>query len=259
VPYRRPWWAIAPLVLSAALPVPGFADDATGDPRQECDRAATRAEAEWHLPAGLLAAIGVVESGRSDLGSTLPVPWPWTINAGGQGQYLSSKSAAVAAARALQMEGVQTIDVGCFQVDVFFHPEAFATLDEAFDPAANAQAAARILTRTRQSGSSWETAVAFYYSASPARGQDYLQRVQTVWPQAQARSALGLADNYVVFLSPAPDQVRVVVPFGPAAQPVAGMPRVLEPQVSSNVLQWTATPRENLPVVLLPPGRAGAR
>ena len=47
--------------------------------------------------------------------------------------------------RALQLRGVRAIDVGCFQVDLFYHPCAFANLDDAFDPDANAFVAARIL------------------------------------------------------------------------------------------------------------------
>ena len=55
---------------------------------------------------------------------------------------------------------VQMIDVGCFQVDLYYHPLAFSSLEAAFDPEANAHAAARILTRSRSAGASWETAIA---------------------------------------------------------------------------------------------------
>ena len=36
---------------------------------------------------------------------------------------------------------MKVIDVGCFQVDLFYHPYAFTSLEEAFDPDANARAA----------------------------------------------------------------------------------------------------------------------
>jgi hypothetical protein len=170
----------------------------------------------------------VVESGRSGLGSTLPVSWPWTVNAGGRGFYLPSKEAAIAVVHAFQEAGVRVIDLGCFQVNVFFHPAAFATLDAAFDPEANAQAAARILARSGQSGWSWEAAVALYHSSSGARGQQYLREVQAVWPVAAARSQAIVDTGYVVFLSPAAESVRIIIPSSNPTQPIPGMPRVIE-------------------------------
>ncbi len=49
---------------------------------------------------------------------------------------------AVAAMRAA---GMQSIDVGCMQINLRAHPAAFASIDDAFDPAANADYAARFL------------------------------------------------------------------------------------------------------------------
>jgi hypothetical protein len=235
-----------------AVSKPGLADEAASDPSHACDRAATRAEADWHLPTGLLAAIGVVESGRTGLGSKLPVAWPWAVNAAGRGLYLSSKDAAVATVRAFQAAGLQVIDVGCFQVDLFYHPDAFATLDSAFDPEANAQAAASILARSRLSGSSWQTAVALYHSASSALGGRYLRLVQAAWPWASARSRLSLNASYVVLLSPTAEQVQVVIPADPTPRPMPGLPKVFERDASSGVLQWTATARTDLPAILVP-------
>ena len=123
-----------------------------------------------HLPAGLLAAIGTVESGRGGLGSMQRVAWPWSINAGGRGLYVPSKAAAVMTVRSLQAAGLRTIDVGCFQVDLFYHPEAFATLDAAFDPETNSRAAARILTQSRFGGGSGSCDRALSLGIGCARG-----------------------------------------------------------------------------------------
>ena len=51
--------------------------------------------------------------------------------------------------RAVQAQGVRSIDIGCMQVNLMHHPNAFATLDAAFDPLANALYAARFLTELR--------------------------------------------------------------------------------------------------------------
>jgi hypothetical protein len=249
-----------PLALGLTLSMPSSADDATGDPSHACDRAAERAQREWHLPAGLLAAIGVVESGRSGLGSALPRAWPWTINAAGRGLSLANKATAIAAVRAFQAVGARAIDVGCFQVDLFFHPEAFASLDAAFDPETNADAAARILTHAHLSGGPWESAIALYHSASPGQGVRYLRQVEAVWPFASARSAASMEAEYVMFLSPTAGRIHSVVPWRVLPDKTGiGLPHVLGPQMSLGVVQWTAESREDLPVVLTPAGNGAHR
>ena len=45
-----------------------------------------------------------------------------------------TRQQAVAAVQALQARGVRSIDVGCLQVNLMYHPIAFASLDDAFDP-----------------------------------------------------------------------------------------------------------------------------
>jgi hypothetical protein len=78
---RRIFAANLLLVLASATPT--LADDASTDPLGACGRAAAHAEAEWYLPAGLLAAIGTVESGRIDASGLHRRAWPWSINAEG--------------------------------------------------------------------------------------------------------------------------------------------------------------------------------
>ena len=74
-------------------------------------------------------------------------PWPWTVDAEGQGAFYDSKELAIAAVRALQARGVRSIDVGCMQVNLMHHPNAFNSLEQAFDPVArNANYAAQFLT-----------------------------------------------------------------------------------------------------------------
>ena len=54
---------------------------------------------------------------------------------------------AIAAVKALQARGVRSIDVGCMQINLSYHPHAFRDLDQAFDPHANAAYAERFLTQ----------------------------------------------------------------------------------------------------------------
>ena len=87
-----------------------------------CRPAIAAAEQASAIPPQLLAAIGRVESGRRDPASGVMAPWPWTINAEGQGSFFDTKAQAIAAVQALQARGVQSIDVGCMQVNLMHHP-----------------------------------------------------------------------------------------------------------------------------------------
>ena len=146
-----------------------------------CEAAGGEAELAWHLPPGLLAAVGRIEAGRADPEAGRVVAWPWTVNGAGQGHYYTAKADAVAAVRALQMGGLQSIDVGCFQINLMFHPGAFASLDDAFDTRTNADFAARFLSELHDRAGSWETAVAWYHSATPGQGEPYRDRVLADW------------------------------------------------------------------------------
>ncbi len=167
------------MALLAGAPTPSVrAGDAQG-----CAAAGTEAETMLQVPPGLLLAIGRVESGRRDPDSGRIVAWPWTINAAGKGQSFYGAAAALAATRALLARGVASIDVGCFQVNLAFHPDAFETLEAAFDPQTNARAAARFLAALRGQTGSWERAIAAYHSAMPERGTPYRLRVLAEWGQ----------------------------------------------------------------------------
>ena len=146
-----------------------------------CDTAIASAEYTGHLPPRLLHAIALVESGRFDETAGTVRPWPWTINAEGEGHFYDTKAQAIAAVRALQARGVRSIDVGCAQISLMFHPDAFNSLDTAFDPTANARYAARFLNQLHASGEDWAHAIGAYHSETPALGDAYRVLVMLRW------------------------------------------------------------------------------
>ncbi|HYZ33693.1 MAG TPA: transglycosylase SLT domain-containing protein [Crenalkalicoccus sp.] len=184
------------------------------DPRAMCAAAILRAEREHGLSAGLLGAIAVVESGRPDPATGRVSPWPWTINAEGQGRFFETKAEAVAAASALLARGVSVVDVGCLQVNLHHHPTAFADLEEAFDPMANARYAGLFLKRLYAARQDWEQAAAAYHSQTPELGDPYRLRVLAAWPAAVERLA-------------AERQRAALVAAWSAAQPASG-PRTIQ-------------------------------
>ena len=150
---------------------------AAGEQGVLCRRAIRQAEMGSSVPPHMLVAIARVESGRRDPATGRSHPWPWTINAEGRGHYFDTKAEAVAYARQLQARGVRSFDTGCMQVNQFHHPNAFASLEEAFDPLANARYAVRFLTQLQEKTGSWETASSWYHSANPEHGVPYRGRV----------------------------------------------------------------------------------
>lgn len=184
-----PRLALALLLLAALSPGKGRAQPNPGaDPTLQCRGAIAQAERGAGIPAGLLQAIGRVESGRRNPETGVAGPWPWTLNAEGRGQFFPTREAAIAAVRELQGRGVRIIDVGCMQVNLHHHPRAFASLEEAFDPVANARYAARFLAELQSTRADWMTAAGHYHSQTPELAQAYRARVQAALPAEQARA-----------------------------------------------------------------------
>ncbi len=169
----------AALLIVAMLP--GFVTVAFGQGFDGCAAPIRDAERSEGLPSRLLEAIGLVESGRPDPVSGRAAPWPWTINVEGQGRFFASKAEAVVAVEGALAKGIHSIDVGCMQINLLHHPNAFATLQEAFDPHANAAYAARFLKQLHAQSGSWESAAAAYHSQTPGRAEDYQRRVLATW------------------------------------------------------------------------------
>jgi Transglycosylase SLT domain len=187
-------WHAIPVFLASVASTGALADTnmALAPPDgQLCRQAITAAEKAHSIPPRLLAAIARVESGRKDQASGTFNPWPWTINADGQGSFYDRKAQAVAAALTLRMHATKSVDVGCMQISLTYHPDAFSSMDQAFDPASNADYGARFLAQLFEKAGSWPRAVALYHSATPDLGQDYQNKVYAVWPTEQK---LALAD-----------------------------------------------------------------
>ncbi len=186
----------AALALLALLPVPALAYGiAAPIPADSCHGAIAAAERQWRIPERLLDSIGIVESGKREAAGAVG-SWPWTINSEGVGQWFRTKAEAVAAVQDLHARGVQSIDVGCLQVNLMYHPDAFASLDQAFDPSANASYAARFLVQLYGQTGTWRQAAAGYHSLTPGVGEEYVRKVMAIWqhePDANAGAMFAMA------------------------------------------------------------------
>ncbi len=132
-----------------------------------CRDAAAYAEQSLMLPIGLLKSIGFVETRNQ----------PWSVNVDGVGHSFSSAHDAASFVRSASRLGGRYIDVGCFQIDLLYHPDAFISLESAFDPIENAMAAGRFLLSLNQDASSWFKAVGRFHSSLPSLSTSYAERV----------------------------------------------------------------------------------
>jgi hypothetical protein len=144
-----------------------------------CDHAARIAAQASNVPLAVLMSISRVESGRNLDGELHP--WPWTINNAGQGHFFENLDAALDYAAAQLDIGNTNFDVGCFQINLRWHAKGFTSLENAFDPLANATYAAKFLTQLYDENANWADAVSDYHSRTPEHAKTYLAKIKSTW------------------------------------------------------------------------------
>lgn len=178
-------------VAASALALPDASEDDWG----RCGRQVALAEELLGLPPRLLLSIAKAESGRVTPDRQAVSAWPWTVMAEGRGRYLPSREAAIAEVRELQSRGVRNIDVGCMQINLRYHPDAFDSLHQAFEPAFNVAYGATFLSDLYERLGSWTAAVGRYHSATPEFSTRYRARVLELWERERRRDERQLAER----------------------------------------------------------------
>jgi hypothetical protein len=172
--------------LAGILPVVG---QVSQEQRKICAEPIRHHEQQAGIPNQLLAAVARAESGRWDKVESASFAWPWTVTAEGKGQFFANKGEAIAQVKQLRARGVRNIDVGCMQVNLLHHPDAFADLEEALDPQANVAYATSFLKQLFEQKRSWVTAVGNYHSATPEFHFRYREKVMKLWNDERRRDA----------------------------------------------------------------------
>ncbi|MCC5968429.1 MAG: lytic transglycosylase domain-containing protein [Pararhodobacter sp.] len=183
----RLWSALLALML--------FPPPATAGP-QLCEAAARRAAAETGVPADVLLAIALTETGRMQGG--VMRPWPWAANRDGQGLWFDTPAQALDFATRSLADGRTGFDLGCFQINWHWHGAHFASPRALLDPLEGARYAARFLTRLREEFGSWAAAAGAYHSRTPQLAARYRARFERL------RAGLSSAVPSPAVPSPAP-------------------------------------------------------
>ena len=163
---------IAGLALSASIANARLASEV-----QNVPPAYERAARLEDVPARILFALALQESGLPWHGRL--VPWPWTLNVAGAAlRYASRREACSALQRALQDRLASGTDVGLGQINVGFHGHRVHGPCELLDPYLNLALTARILREQHRPGEDWLAAVGRYHR--PAGGEAALRYQRSV-------------------------------------------------------------------------------
>jgi len=123
-----------------------------------CEPEILRAAERYGVPAGILYAVGLTETGKK--GSLQPN----ALNIEGKAVFPASRSAAIAAFQEARRDGVKLIDLGCMQINYHYHAEHFRSVEEMLDPRLNVDYAARFLADLHARHETWSMAVARYHA-----------------------------------------------------------------------------------------------
>ena len=143
---------LAAAFISSLAAIPALA---AGNP---CEAEILRAAERHGVPAGILYAVGLAETGRK--GSLQP----YALNIEGRAVFAASAAQAETAFRKARGDGARLIDLGCMQINHHYHSGQFASLRDMLDPRRNVDYAARFLARLKTRHGTWAMAVARYHA-----------------------------------------------------------------------------------------------
>ncbi len=155
-----------------------------------CEDAARYASANTGVPLSVLRAVALAETGQTKFDKNAYSAWPWTVQSGQKGHWFANQPEATAFVKSLMAAQVTNIDIGCFQINLRWHGQAFQNVEEMFSPRSNALYAARFLQDLYGQTGAWRSAVGRYHSRDDDRAEAYVQRLERLF-EAHLSGATG--------------------------------------------------------------------
>lgn len=155
---RKKWWATWPFLAIGLAASFDAGPTEAGSSSALCERQMARAAREQSVPLGVLYAVAMTETGNK--GSL----HPYALNIEGRTVFAKSTDDALAVFEAARESGARLIDLGCMQVNHYYHGKKFSSVRAMLDPASNVSYAAAFLRRLHDSEGSWTMAVARYHA-----------------------------------------------------------------------------------------------
>lgn len=144
---------LLPLLLAASL-----YESAAASAVNVCERELIAAAEAEQVPLGVLYAVGLTETGRK--GSL----HPYALNIEGKTVFATSRKEALREFARARKKGKKLIDLGCMQINHYYHGSEFSSVDAMLEPRDNVRYAARFLRHLRAREGSWTMAVARYHA-----------------------------------------------------------------------------------------------
>ncbi|WP_231564744.1 hypothetical protein [Paracoccus halophilus] len=158
-----------------------------------CEWAAQKAARESGVPADILGALTLTETGRRLDGVVRP--WAWSANAEGEGTWFDDPVSAIAFAEDRVARGRTNIDIGCFQLNYRWHGQNFASIEQMFDPLENARYAASFVHQLYRESGDWRKAAGMFHSRTSVYAQRYLARFDALRAVLKSRGFQGMIDT----------------------------------------------------------------
>lgn len=142
------------------------------------------------VPADVLFALALQESGIHRNGRL--IPWPWSLNLAGTAyRFRTERQACQALRQALRRRPATQADVGLGQINVGYHGHRVTQPCELLDPYRNLAIAAAILRDHHTPGDDWLIAIGRYHRpAGGPRAARYQQSVRKHLARLQGASQL---------------------------------------------------------------------
>ncbi|KPA90099.1 lytic transglycosylase domain-containing protein [Pseudomonas sp. RHF3.3-3] len=143
------------------------------------------------VPAQVLYALALQESGARLRGRL--IPWPWTLNVAGEARrFADRRSACRALLLAIHEVGAKRVDAGLGQVNLGWNGEHFTHPCQALDPYRNLSVVTHLLLEHKEPGIDWVTTAGRYHR--PVGGAP-AERYRKAFARQLARVSHGLVQG----------------------------------------------------------------
>lgn len=123
-----------------------------------CESEIDAAAVKYQIPPGILYSVGLTETGVK--GSLQP----YAMNIEGKAVFATSAQDVLQRFSVARSQGAKLIDLGCMQINYYFHGENFSSPEEMLNPRKNVEYAARFLAQLHARHETWTMAVARYHA-----------------------------------------------------------------------------------------------
>ena len=129
------------------------------------------------IPPNLLSAISMLKSGRWIESRGENIAWPWTIKYKNVLHFFDTQAEAIAEIEILISSSETLIEVGCMQINLHHHKQAFENIRDILDPKKNITYVANLLINLKKSSNTWLEAAVKYYSINSAKKKKFIRKL----------------------------------------------------------------------------------